>query len=138
MDEVVDLIWSNEGYRERFTALIPADSEEPFQGGIQEVFRRGQRGWRSVARYDGRVAREFLSQIKINTITYNATLDVDDDLIDMLADNLDPEGTVDPVNTLDLYGEVRSSLPVSLRSSCGFFRNERGYRAFPGRTRRRE
>ena len=28
MDEVVDLIWSNEGYRERFTALIPADSEE--------------------------------------------------------------------------------------------------------------
>ncbi len=31
MDEVVDLIWSNEGYRERFTALIPADSEELFK-----------------------------------------------------------------------------------------------------------
>ena len=64
--------------------------------------------------------REFLSQIKINTITYNATLDVDDDLIDMLADNLDPEGTVDPVNTLDLYGEVRSSLPVSFEVAADF------------------
>ena len=68
----------------------------------------------------GELAREFLSQIKINTITYNATLDVDDDLIDMLADNLDPEGTVDPVNTLDLYGEVRSSLPVSFEVAADF------------------
>ena len=56
----------------------------------------------------------------INTITYNATLDVDDDLIDMLADNLDPEGTVDPVNTLDLYREVRSSLPVSFEVAADF------------------
>ena len=68
----------------------------------------------------GELAREFLSQMKINTITYNATLDVGDDLIDMLADNLDPEGTVNPVNTLDLYGEVWSSLPVSFEVAADF------------------
>lgn len=38
MDEVVDLIWSNEGYRERFTALIPADSEELFKAEFKKFF----------------------------------------------------------------------------------------------------
>lgn len=120
MDEVVDLIWSNEGYRERFTALIPADSEELFKAEFKKFFGEDNEAGEALRDTMGELAREFLSQIKINTITYNATLDVDDDLIDMLADNLDPEGTVDPVNTLDLYGEVRSSLPVSFEVAAIF------------------
>lgn len=120
MDEVVDLIWSNEGYRERFTALIPADSEELFKAEFKKFFGEDNEAGEALRDTMGELAREFLSQIKINTITYNATLDVDDDLIDMLADNLDPEGTVDPVNTLDLYGEVRSSLPVSFEVAADF------------------
>ena len=67
-----------------------------------------------------RTLKSLVADLRVNTITYNATLDVDDDLIDMLADNLDPEGTVDPVNTLDLYGEVRSSLPVSFEVAADF------------------
>ncbi len=112
--------WSNEGYRERFTALIPADSEELFKAEFKEFFGEDNEAGEALRDTMGELAREFLSQIKINTITYNATLDVDDDLIDMLADNLDPEGTVDPVNTLDLYGEVRSSLPVSFEVAADF------------------
>ena len=94
MDEVVDLIWSNEGYRERFTALIPADSEELFKAEFKKFFGEDNEAGEALRDTMGELAREFLSQIKINTITYNATLDVDDDLIDMLADNLDPDGTV--------------------------------------------
>lgn len=110
----------NEGYRERFTALIPADSEELFKAEFKKFFGEDNEAGEALRDTMGELAREFLSQIKINTITYNATLDVDDDLIDMLADNLDPEGTVDPVNTLDLYGEVRSSLPVSFEVAADF------------------
>ena len=120
MDEVVDLIWSNEVYRERFTALIPADSEELFKAEFKEFFGEDNEAGEALRDTMGELAREFLSQIKINTITYNATLDVGDDLIDMLADNLDPEGTVNPVNTLDLYGEVWSSLPVSFEVAADF------------------
>ena len=120
IDEVGDLIWSNEGYLERFTALIPADSEELFKAEFKKFFGEDNEAGEALRDTMGELAREFLSQIKINTITYNATLDVDDDLIDMLADNLDPEGTVDPVNTLDLYGEVRSSLPVSFEVAADF------------------
>lgn len=90
MDEVVDLIWSNEGYRERFTALIPADSEELFKAEFKKFFGEDNEAGEALRDTMGELAREFLSQIKINTITYNATLDVDDDLIDMLADNSIP------------------------------------------------
>ena len=70
MDEVVDLIWSNEGYRERFTALIPADSEELFKAEFKEFFGEDNEAGEALRDTMGELAREFLSQIKINTITY--------------------------------------------------------------------
>lgn len=120
MDEVVDLIWSNETYRERFTTLIPGDSEELFKAAFKEIFGEDDEAGEALRDTMGDLVREFLSDIKINAISYDATLDVGSDVIDMLADNLDPEGTVDPVNTLDLYGEVTSSLPVSFLVSADF------------------
>ena len=120
MDEVVDLIWSNEAYRERFTTLIPGDSEELFKAAFKEIFGEDDEAGEALRDTMGDLVREFLSDIKINAISYDAKLDVGDDVIDMLADNLDPEGTVDPVNTLDLYGEVTSSLPVSFRVAADF------------------
>lgn len=120
MDEVVDLIWSNEIYRERFTALIPAESEALFKAGFKEAFKGDNPVGEEVRDTMGDLAREFLSNIKINAISYNANPDVGDDVIDMLVDNLDPEDAIDPVNTLDLYGEVTSSLPVSFRIAADF------------------
>lgn len=70
MDEVVDLIWSNEGYRERFTALIPADSEELFKAEFKKFFGEDNEAGEALRDTMGELAREFLSQIKINTITY--------------------------------------------------------------------
>lgn len=120
MDEVVDLIWSNEVYRERFTELIPAESEELFKMAFKEIFSEDNEAGEKLRSTMGDLAREFLSNIKINAISYNASLDVGDDVIDMLVDNLDPEDAIDPVNTLDLYGEVTSSLPVSFRIAADF------------------
>lgn len=54
MDEVVDLIWSNEVYRERFTALIPADSEELFKAEFKEFFGEDNEAGEALQRYDGR------------------------------------------------------------------------------------
>lgn len=72
MDEVVDLIWSNEGYRERFTALIPADSEELFKAEFKKFFGEDNEAGEALRDTMGELAREFLSQIKINTITLNS------------------------------------------------------------------
>lgn len=120
MDEVVDLIWSNETYRERFTTLIPGDSEELFKAAFKEIFGEDNEAGEALRDTMGDLVREFLSDIKINAISYDAELDVSNDVIDMLTKNLDPEGTVDPVNTLDLYGEVTSSLPVSFQVAADF------------------
>lgn len=138
MDEVVDLIWSNEGYRERFTALIPADSEELFKAEFKKFFGEDNEAGEALRDTMGELAREFLSQIKINTITYNATLDVDDDLIDMLARQPRSRGYRRSGQYARSVRRGAEQSAGELRSSCGFFRNERGYRAFPGRTRRRE
>lgn len=59
MDEVVDLIWSNEGYRERFTALIPADSEELFKAEFKKFFGEDNEAGEALRDTMGELAREF-------------------------------------------------------------------------------
>ena len=73
-----------------FYGVDSADSEELFKAEFKEFFGEDNEAGEALRDTMGELAREFLSQIKINTITYNATLDVDDDLIDMLADNSIP------------------------------------------------
>lgn len=48
------------------------------------------------------------------------SIDLSGDVVDMLADNLDPEGTTPYRNTLHLYGRIESGLPVSLRLAPAF------------------
>ena len=43
------------------------------------------------------------------------SLAIGGDVVDMLCENLDSEGTPNPKNTLHLYGSITSALPVSLR-----------------------
>ena len=40
-------------------------------------------------------------------------IDLDDNIVDMLAENLDPEGTPDAKNTLHIYGTIANRLPLS-------------------------
>lgn len=62
------------------------------------------------------VASEYLLTINIEPVEYEiGHIDLDDGVIDMLSENLDPEGTPDAKNTLDIYGSISSRLPVTMR-----------------------
>ena len=53
--------------------------------------------------------------MKIDDMHFEVSgIDLDDDVVDMLADNLDPEGTVDARNLLLLTGTIESQLPATL------------------------
>ena len=53
------------------------------------------------------VASDYLRTIDIEPVEYEiGHIDLDDEVIDMLSDNLDPEGTPDAKNTLHIYGSV--------------------------------
>ena len=62
------------------------------------------------------VASDYLKTIDIEPVEYEiGHIDLDDEVIDMLSDNLDPEGTPDAKNTLHIYGSISSRLPVTMR-----------------------
>ena len=71
------------------------------------------------------LAGSYLTDLKIEDVTYDlGRIDLGSDVVDMLADNLDPKGTANPKNTLDIYGEIISALPVSLQFSPRFYPTE--------------
>lgn len=63
--------------------------------------------------------RRFLaSELHFEPLHYDiGRIDLSDDVVDMLADNLDPAGTADPKNTLHLAGTIDNRLPLSARLS---------------------
>lgn len=61
------------------------------------------------------VARSYLTTIDVDPIVYDVgPLGISSEVVDMLADNLDPETAANPKNTLHLEGEIANRLPVSL------------------------
>ena len=62
------------------------------------------------------LARTYLTgSLGIDQLEYEVGhIDISSDIVDMLADNLDPEGTPNARNTLFLYGQITSGLPLSL------------------------
>lgn len=56
------------------------------------------------------------------------SIDLSGDVVDMLADNLDPKGTAPYRNTLHLYGKIESDLPVALRLDPAFTGTEVRFR----------
>lgn len=56
------------------------------------------------------------TDLRVDAFHYDlGSINLSSDVVDMLADNLDPEGTVNPVNTLNLAGEITCKLPISMR-----------------------
>lgn len=67
------------------------------------------------------VASGYLTTLSVEEIEYEiGNIDISDDVVDMLADNLDPETTAAPKNTLHLEGEIANELPVTLRIDPNF------------------
>lgn len=120
MDEVTDLIWRTPEYRNRFSEVISADEEALFKALFREYFSDEETG-KVLRDLSGELARDYLSGIRVETVNYRIEgIDLGSDVVDMLVDNLDPEGTADPRNTLQIYGSVTSALPLSLQTSPTF------------------
>lgn len=62
------------------------------------------------------IATDYLKKIDIEELSYEIKdVNVDSDIVDMLANNLDPEGTPGAKNTLHIYGTISSGLPIAIR-----------------------
>lgn len=117
MRSVTDLIWAY--YRSRFIDLVPGltgnETDDQFYAAFRAAFL-GNASLRELLSAEIRkLAREYLTDLKIDDMKYEISgIDLDDDVVDMLVDNLDPKGTPDPVNTLLLTGTIESCLPATL------------------------
>lgn len=120
MEEVTDLIWRKPEYRSRFSEVISADEEALFKSLFRESFSDEVTG-EAIRDLSGGLARDYLSAIRIEAVSYRIEgIDLGSDVVDMLVKNLDPEGTPDAKNTLQIYGTVASALPLSLQTSPSF------------------
>ncbi|MCM1150932.1 MAG: hypothetical protein NC209_08390 [Alistipes sp.] len=120
LGEVADLIWSD--YREDFreTLGLPATvGEAQFKEVFAAQFRSGSLGG-AIRLKTEESARRYLTALDVESLEYRlGSLDLGD-AVDMLADNLDPAGTPDPVNTLSIEGEVSSTLPLVMSLAPAF------------------
>ena len=114
LDEVTDMIWDD--YRNVFASILGVSPSPENEALFKTAFK-------TVYDTDDRVLGEVKSQfsgyltedLNVEPIDYNiGRVDISDDVVDMIADNLDPEGSGSSKNSLYLAGEIASKLPLSL------------------------
>lgn len=114
---VVDLVWDK--YAAEFLLLLnlTAPDEQTFKTAFKTAYRNDASLRERLADEVSALARTYLTgSLGIDQLEYEVGhIDISSDIVDMLADNLDPEGTPNARNTLFLYGQITSGLPLSLR-----------------------
>lgn len=114
---VVDLVWDK--YAAEFLLLLnlTAPDEQTFKTAFKTAYRNDASLRERLADEVSALARTYLTgSLGIDQLEYEVGhIDISSDIVDMLADNLDPEGTPNARNTLFLYGQITSRLPLSLR-----------------------
>lgn len=115
LDVMTDMMWTD--YRDKFASILGVPVNDAYEAPFKEAFRL------AVRNTEQRVLNEVKSQfsgyltedLNVEPLDYNiGRADISDDVIDMIADNLDPEGSGSSRNSLYLAGEIVSRLPVSL------------------------
>lgn len=113
---VVDLVWDK--YAAEFLPLLnlTAPDEQTFKTAFKTAYRNDASLCERLADEVSALARTYLTgSLGIDQLEYEVGhIDISSDIVDMLADNLDPEGTPNARNTLFLYGQITSGLPLSL------------------------
>lgn len=108
---ITDLIW--EDYEEAFASIlgVSTGNEAAFKTTFKALYATDERVLAEIkAQFSGYLADD----MRVEPLDYTVNhIDIGSDVVDMLADNLDPRGQGDK-NTLHLYGEITSALPVSL------------------------
>lgn len=114
---VVDLVWDK--YAADFLPLLnlTAPDEQTFKTAFKTAYHNDASLRERLADEVNALARTYLTgSLGIDQLEYEVGhIDISSDIVDMLADNLDPEGTPNARNTLFLYGQITSGLPLSLR-----------------------
>lgn len=112
LDIITDLVY--EDHASDFSAIfgIPETQMSQFKELFKASFNNS--AVRSVLR---RCFIEFLTtDLNVAPLHYDlGNINLGEDVIDMLADNLDPEGTANPRNTLHLAGQIISKLPITMQ-----------------------
>lgn len=120
INAVADLLYDK--YLGTFLPILPPNTDpKDFKQVFITAFRSTTGLQDELAGEVRNLAGSYLTDLKVEDVTYDiGKIDIGSDIVDMLADNLDPKGTADPQNTLDIYGQITSALPVSLQFSPRF------------------
>lgn len=117
LDQVVELIWNNPAYRQSVTGSVPEldlDDADTFRSLFRSLYQNNAQVRELLDEQVRRLAHDYLTALQVDDITYDIDrIDLDDNIVDMLAENLDPEGTPDAKNTLHIYGTIANRLPLS-------------------------
>lgn len=117
MDEVTELIWNTPAYRESIASSVPEldmDDMEEFRPSFRALYRTDPTLRETLDALVHSFAHNYLTALKVDDIVYDIDrIDLDDNVVDMLVENLDPEGTPDAKNTLHIYGTIDNRLPLS-------------------------
>lgn len=120
INAVADLLYDK--YLGTFLPMLPPNTDpKDFKQVFITAFRSTTELQDELAGEVRNLAGSYLTDLKVEDVTYDiGKIDIGSDIVDMLADNLNPKGTADPQNTLDIYGQITSALPVSLQFSPRF------------------
>ena len=117
LDQVVELIWNTPAYRQSVTGSVPEldlDDADTFRSLFRSLYQSSPQVRELLDEQVRLLAHDYLTALQVDDITYDIDrIDLDDNIVDMLAENLDPEGTPDAKNTLHIYGTIANRLPLS-------------------------
>lgn len=117
LDQVVELIWNTPAYRQSVTGSVPEldlDDADTFRSLFRSLYQNNAQVRELLDEQVRLLAHDYLTALQVDDITYDIDrIDLDDNIVDMLAENLDPEGTPDAKNTLHIYGTIANRLPLS-------------------------
>lgn len=117
LDQVVGLIWNTPAYRQSVTGSVPEldlDDADTFRSLFRSLYQNNAQVRELLDEQVRLLAHDYLTALQVDDITYDIDrIDLDDNIVDMLAENLDPEGTPDAKNTLHIYGTIANRLPLS-------------------------
>lgn len=120
LDDVTSLLLSEKRYYDSFASLLPGVTPETFKETFKEEFRNNELLHEQLAEQVRSLADNYLSTLDMNLsgLSYDIEhIDISDDIVNMLTDNLDPEGTPDSRNTLHIAGTIDNKLPLSLTAT---------------------
>ena len=117
LDQVVELIWNTPAYRQSVTGSVPEldlDDADTFRSLFRSLYQSSPQVRELLDEQVRLLAHDYLTALQVDDITYDIDrIDLDDNIVDMLAENLDPKGTPDAKNTLHIYGTIANRLPLS-------------------------